>query len=161
LGEDGVIYESPEEQLSDFQVCVVCFRNKSLVVGQPLQQPTLKSHIIYKNANGDEIAESPKGVWLGRYGEDHRFEEMQKRCLIILHLAPGCELKILRNDSQMTKFGNRAFTIRPEDAPDGIASVEVSLLTDKVCLKQAVFDVTTDADNRPSLTLKFEGDLAE
>jgi hypothetical protein len=155
---DSRIYESPQG-LGDFQVSVVCFRNDA-IVGKPVRQPNLKAHIVYKNKNGQEITDVPRGVWLDHYGESILFETGKRRCLILFLLSKQGTVMKVWNDSYRTSqswmSGGPSFRIRTEAMSENVASVEVNLLGREVCFLQAVFDVKPhDSDGLPSLSLKF------
>jgi pyrimidine deaminase RibD-like protein len=141
--EDGLIYESPQG-LGDFPVSVVCFRNEP-VVGQKVQQPTLKSQIIYKGKDGEEITDAPRGVWLGQYGEETVFESGKKKCLTIFRLSNQDTLMRLWNETYTSEYGWMAdgplFQIHHEGIPGEVASVEVRLLDDDTCVLHADFEV--------------------
>jgi len=141
--EDRQIYESPQG-LGDFQVSVVCFRNEA-VVGKAVQQPHLTAHIIYKNKDGEEIADAPRGVWIGHYGESVHFETGKKRCLIVFLLSKQSTLMKPWNESYRTSrtwmSGRPSFRIQIEGIRGDVASVEVNLLGRDVCFLRAIFDI--------------------
>lgn len=141
--KDGKIHESPQG-LGDFQVCVVCFRNEPSI-GKRVQEPTLKSHIIYKDKNGEEITDVPRGVWLGELGETTVFESGKKKCLIIFLLSNQDTLKKLWNEEYHSETSWMAdgpvFQIRDEGIRADVTSVEVRLLAHDICVLSADFEV--------------------
>jgi hypothetical protein len=141
--KDGKIHESPQG-LGEFHVGVVCFRNEP-VVGKRVQEPTLKSHIIYKGKNGEEITDVPRGVWLGELGETTVFESGKKKCLIIFLLSNLDTFKKLWNEEYHSETswmaGGPVFQIRDEGMRGDVTSVEVRLLDHNICTLQAVFEV--------------------
>jgi pyrimidine deaminase RibD-like protein len=153
---DGKIYESPQA-LGDLQVTVACFRNEP-IVGRRVQQPTLKSHIIYKDKNGEEITDASRGVWLGSYGETTVFESGKKKCLIIFLLSNQDTLKKLWNETYTTDqswmAGGPLFRINDEGIPGDVTSVEIRLLAQDICVLRAEFKVETRISGQlPKLTL--------
>jgi hypothetical protein len=153
----STIYESPQG-LGDFKVCVVRFRNDA-IVGPIVEQPDLMCHIVYKDASGNEITDSPRGVWLDHYGESVEFETGKKRSVVVFLLSSQDTLKKIWNESyyhsdSWMNNGRPSFRIRHEGIPSKIASVEISLLTHNSCILQAVFRVEgREEDKLPTLTL--------
>ncbi len=152
----NILYESPPG-LGDFDVSVVCFRNDS-IPGQSLPEPSIKAHIIYKDKNGNEITDAPRGVWLGLPGESTVFESGQKKCLVIFLLSSQGTLKRLWNESYTTRnswmSGGPHFRIRDEGIPEEVASVEINLLSHSSCLLRASFEVKRpEVDKLPTLGL--------
>lgn len=141
--KDGKIHESPHEP-GDFKISVACFRNEP-VVGQRVQQPTLKSHIIYKDKNGEEITDVPRGVWLGELGETTVFESGKKKCLIIFLLSKQDTFKKLWNEEYHSETswmaGGPVFQIKNEGIRGDVTSVEVRLMERDICVLQADFEV--------------------
>jgi len=153
---DRLIYESPEG-LGDFPVAIVCFRNEA-IVGQSLQEPKIKTHIVYKDKNGEEITDAPRGVWLGLYGEATVFETGKKRCLIVLLLGSQGTLRKIWNESYNTRqswmAGGPGFRIRDAEISGDVASIEVNLLVRDECLLRQVFNVSSgDHSQLPNLVL--------
>jgi hypothetical protein len=154
--EDGKIHESPQG-LGEFHVCVVCFRNEP-VVGKRVQEPTLKSHIIYKDKNSAEITDVPRGVWLGELGETTVFESGKKKCLIIFLLSKQDTFKKLWNEEYHSETswmaGGPVFQIRDEGIRGDVTSVEVRLLDHDICVLHAEFAVASRTPGAlPMLTL--------
>lgn len=154
---DSLIYESPQQGLGDFQICVVCFRNES-IVGQRIQEPNVEAHIIYKNKEGDEITDAPRGVWVGHHGEAIQFESGKKRCLVVFLLSSQGTLKKLWTETYTTgtswMAGGSQYRIRDSGIAGEVKSVEISLLTRDTCLLRATFDVMPrEADKLPKLVL--------
>jgi hypothetical protein len=141
--KDGKIHESPQG-LGEFHVGVVCFRNEP-VVGKRVQEPTLKSHIIYKGKNGEEITDVPRGVWLGELGETTVFEAGKKECVIIFLLSNQNTLQKLWNEEYHSETswmaGGPVFQIRNEGIRGDVTSVEVRLLAHDICVLSADFEV--------------------
>jgi predicted nucleotide-binding protein len=153
---DSQIHESPQPP-GDFQVAVVCFRNDPLI-GQSLQQPSLKSHIVYKEKNGTEITDAFPGVWLGHYGEAADFESGKKQCLIVFLLTKQKKLMKLWNETYTTHtswmVGGPLFRIRDEAVPGNVASINISLLSDNTCMLSVEFEVKPHtAGELPKLVL--------
>jgi len=154
---DGLIYESAQAP-GDFQVSVVCFRNEP-IVGQKVQQPTLKSHITYKDNKGNEITDAPRGVWLEEYGDATVFEWGRKKCLIIFLLSKQGTLRRLWNEKYATEHlwmaGGPVFRISDDGITGKVASVEVRLLAQDICVLSAEFDVKERlASTLPELSLR-------
>jgi hypothetical protein len=157
VGKDDKIFESPHE-LGEFQVSIVCFRNEP-VVGKRVQEPVLKSHIIYKDENGKEITDTPRGVWLGEYGETTHFELGKKKCLIIFLLSKQNTLIKLWNETYTTEHSWMAngplFRIGHEGIADDVTSVEVRLLAYDICVLSAEFEVVPrNGGGLPKLILR-------
>jgi hypothetical protein len=155
--KDGKIHES-QQGLGDFHVCVVCFRNEP-IVGKRVQEPTLKSHIIYKDKNGEEITDVPRGLWLGELGETTVFESGKKKCLIIFLLSKQNTLKKLWNEEYHSETswmaGGPVFQIRDEGIRGDVTLVEVRLLAHDICVLSADFDVRSRIDGGlPKLILR-------
>jgi len=151
---DGRIYESAQG-LGDFAVSIVCFRNDP-IIGQSVQQPRLKAHIIYKDKNGQEITDVSRGVWVNHYGEAVRFETAQRKCLIVLLFSSqGTWMKVWNEAHTPPRhFRTREiFLVRSEGISQNIASIEIELLTEDVCVAHAEFDLSTNAAGQlPTLT---------
>jgi hypothetical protein len=166
LPTGATIYESPTgEGLEEFQACIACFRNET-IPGMTLREPRIKSHIIYKDKLGREIADAPRGVWLGRYGEDAIFEQGIKRCVIVFVSDGDATLKAPLNESYYTQHSwmsnGPSFRIEAKNIPNSVASVEISLLTGDTCLKRATFDVLVDAEQKvPKLVITSQTDSVE
>lgn len=139
--KDGQIHESPQG-LGDFQIAIVCFRNEA-VVGQRVQQPSVKAHILYRSKDGKEVTDVPRAVWLSEYGEETLFETGKKRCLIVFLLSNQDTLKKLWKETYTTSTswmaGGPLFRILDEGIRGDIASVEISLLVGDVCILSATF----------------------
>ena len=155
--QDEQFHES-RQGLGDFQVSVVCFRNEA-IVGKAVQEPSVKTHIIYKNKNGEEITDAPRGVWLGHYGDTISFEAGQKRCLVVFLLSKQNTVMKPWNESYRTSqswmsSGRPSFRIQTDGISD-VASVEVTFLAGDVCLLRAVFDSETWINRElPKLVLR-------
>jgi hypothetical protein len=152
----NILYESPQG-LGDFYVSVVCFRNEA-IPGQSVQEPRIKTHIIYKDHSGNEITDAPRGVWLGLYGESTVFESGQKKCIIVFLLSNQDTLKKLGNETYTTRnswmAGGPQFRISDEGILQEVGSVEISLLAHNSCLLRATFDVKPrDSGKLPMLTM--------
>jgi hypothetical protein len=152
----NILYESPQS-LGDYQVSVVCFRNDA-IPGQKIHEPSIKTHIVYRDKDGKEITDAPRGVWLGLSGESTIFESGQKKCTIVFLLSNQGTLKKLWNESYHSPnswmSGGPLFRIRDEGIPEEVASVEINLLSHSSCLLRASFDVkTSEADKLPTLVL--------
>lgn len=141
---DGQIYESPQG-LGDYMVSIVCFRNDP-IIGQSVQQPRLKAHIIYKDKNGHELTDAPRGVWANHSGEAVRFETAQRKCLVVLLFSnQGTWMKVWNEAHTPPRhFPTRGpiFLIRSEGISQNIASIEIELLAEDVCVAHAAFDVS-------------------
>jgi len=151
------IYESPQG-LGDFQISILCFRNEA-VVGQSIQEPHVNAHIVYKDKDGQEITDAPRGVWLEQYRDETIFEAGKKRCLVIFLLSSQDTLKKLWKETYTTETswmaGGPLFRIRDEGISGDIASIEVSLLVDDACVLQAIFEVKPRQSGRlPELLLR-------
>ena len=155
---NNTIYESPQDDLSDFKVFVACFRNEA-VVGLNVHQPELKAHIIFKDKDGNEITDVPRAVWLDHYGESVPFGPGQKKCLIIFLLGDQKARIKLWNESYRTDHswmsgGGPHFRIRNESIATGVAFVEVNLLSHDTCVVLASFVVEErETENLPRLVL--------
>jgi len=138
---DNTIYRSPQN-LGDFLVSVACFRNEA-VVGLNVHQPRLKAHIIYRDKEGNEVADVPRAVWLDHYGESVLFETGNKKCLVVFLLSNQDTLVKLWNETYTTAqswmAGGPQFRIRKDSIIAEVASVEISLLSDEACALRAVF----------------------
>ncbi len=160
LGEpsNSTMHESPQ-RLGDFQISVIRFRN-DVVVGQKVEEPSLTCHIIYRDQDGKEITDVPRGVWLDHYGESVDFELGKKRSVVIFLLAKQGTVKKLWNESYFTSTswmadGRPSFRIRDEGIRGETASVEISLLSGTSCVLQAIFDLEEREDGKlPTLKLK-------
>jgi hypothetical protein len=149
--QDVRIHESAQG-LGDFLVSVVCFRNEP-VVGKQVQEPMLKSHVTYKDKNGEEIADAPRGVWLGEYGETTHFELGKKKCLIIFVLSKQHTLIKVWNETYTTETSWMAngplFRIGHDGLPGNVSSVEVRLMAHDICVLHVEFEVGSGIDGGP------------
>jgi hypothetical protein len=144
---DDKIHESQQGQ-GEFQISVVCFRNEP-VVGQTLEQPDIKAHIIYKDSTGKEITDASGAVWLGEYGDETFFESGKKKCLIVFLLNKQGSLLKLWKEQYHTSTSWMArgplFRIRDEAMRGTVASVEISLLAGGSCVLKVEFRVNSKA----------------
>jgi hypothetical protein len=151
----ALFHESPPG-LHDLFAAVVCFRNDP-IVGESIEQPTLKAQIVFRDANGAEIADVPRAVWLGQYGESTTFETGQKKCLIVFLQSSQNTLMKLWNESYTTETswmsGGHLFRIRSEALTGMAASFEISLISHNTCVKQAKFDMPAREGELPRFNL--------
>lgn len=138
---DGKLCESPAN-LGDINVAVASFRNEGLL-GSTVAQPHVRAHIIFKDADGREIADVPSGVWLDEYKDTLAFSIGVKRNLVVLLLTRQGTLKRLWKESYTDEnswMGGPRFRVRDEGISERIGTIEISLLEfdSGVCIAHAI-----------------------
>jgi hypothetical protein len=81
---DDHFYASTSGEL---KACVVCFRNEA-TEGQANQAPHVHAHVIYRDAQGKELADIAIGVWLEQDSSSATLKPGHKMCLIIALFNP-------------------------------------------------------------------------
>ncbi|MBZ5723147.1 MAG: hypothetical protein LAO03_22640 [Acidobacteriia bacterium] len=136
----------PGLDLGDFTAAVACFRNER-IVGQKIEQPTVRAQIIYKDHHGNEFTDVSNGVWTEDPLISPLFATGERKCLILFLLSNQGRLKKLWKEAYTTSHswmsGGSSIRIRDEDVKGKIAVVEVRLLNDHtdIGLLDTLFDV--------------------
>ena len=155
-------FSKTQDGLGDLRVTVVCFRNEG-ILGREVREPDIKAHVIYKDVNGNEIADVPRAVWLQEYKGHTPFNTGEKKCLILFLLTKQGTLKRLWKEAYFHEHswmsGGPSFRVGDERIPAQVATVEISLLSESggKCLKYLTFQAESYSEGElPRLVLKAE-----
>lgn len=148
----------PPHGLSGFDGSIVCFRNEPLP-GHRVEQPNLRAHVIYRGAEGREIADAPDGVWLGEYSAYATFTAGKKNCLLLYFMDNSRELIRVWKEtyrSEHSWMGGVSYRIKIEPISETIATIDVSLLrANGTCVMQTTLDVKQTGENQlPTVTIR-------
>jgi hypothetical protein len=153
---------SEESALSDFHqyapalsVVAACLRNDSAHD----TRYDFAAHIIYKNANGDQVSDTGRGLWLSTSSTTTRFPTGITRQLAIFLFANDRELlKPIPNRRTETLAGKPIVIpdITAEKFKEKIATVEIRLLRERT--EPIIFNFTVQTIDGKTTLLPQEGE---
>ena len=151
----GNTFHEAQARSGGFYVGIACFRNDG-IVGKRLRQPHVKAHIVFRDAEGLEITDVPRAVWMDNSRDYVEFAIGHKRCLILFLLTEEGTLKRLWSERffHEQSWMNRGPSFRQRDdvISEKIASIKVDLVSESTTIFQAILDVNWPDGQHPKLT---------
>jgi len=159
VDDDDTFYET-QDKVGDHRLAIACFRNDG-IVGQRIQQPEVKAHIIYRDSEGQEITDVPRGAWMETAKDHVEFAIGKKSCLILFLLSNQGTLQKLWRESYFHEHswmsGGPSYRLNYAAISGKIASIEILLLSEAsgAAILQTIFDVEDYKEGElPKLTVR-------
>jgi hypothetical protein len=141
--------EFVEDSKGNIQAVLARFRNDaSERINSGVQEPGVRAHIIYLDANRNELTDVPADLWLQEHWRYTTFTSGETKSLVLFIQSASGVAKMWKEE-KWTAWGQQTVT-RSEELPNNIAAVEVRLLSESGVHASDVSFLTWRGTRRPN-----------